>query len=129
MYLKHNLRRSKISLTFPKSRSEKSFFRKKVIGDRKIVTYVTRKTVDFPSLFSNPKCLSNYMTNYYQNHSKFQKFDLLKGSEIGLQNVFVDIRVARRLYVLLSPAFNPQGAENLRIHIILPTFCQKNHLD
>jgi hypothetical protein len=37
------------------------------------------------------------MTNYYQNHSKFQTFDLLKGSEILILKfwkvtvVFVDI--------------------------------------
>jgi hypothetical protein len=51
-YFKNNLHRSKISLTFPKSRSEKSFFRNFFIGDRKIVTYVNEKQSIFLLSFS-----------------------------------------------------------------------------
>jgi hypothetical protein len=44
-YLKNNLRRSKISLKFPKAEVKKVFFRKKVIGDRKISLFQPQMSI------------------------------------------------------------------------------------
>jgi hypothetical protein len=84
-FLKNDLRRSKISLTFPKRRSEKSFSEKKLLGIETSWRIRYAKNSRFClSLFQLQMSIQLY-DQLLSKPLKILEYCRLKGSEIGLQ--------------------------------------------
>jgi hypothetical protein len=86
-YFKNNLRRSKISLVFPKSRSEKSFIEKKLLGIEKSWRTLREKQSIFLVSFSTTNIYPIIWPIIIKTTQNFKNLIFLKDQKKNCKNV------------------------------------------